>query len=193
MTHPAPPAATLAAKWQGRAQRLRVPLGFVTATLFLVLARPTPLGLTVGAGISLLGLGWRAWAAGHIRKDEVLTVLGPYRLTRNPLYLGSALMMLGCLVAGAPWPAALALATLFVGIYWPVMQAEAKHLAKLFPDDYPAYAAQTPLFVPDLRRFGAAWRDGFDWTRYRHHREYQAALGLLMVFVLLAVKLWRQG
>ncbi len=182
-----------AARWQHRAQTLRVPLGFAAAVLFVLLAQPTPVSMAVGGGISLVGLGWRAWATGHLRKDEVLTVRGPYRLARNPLYWGSAWMTLGCLTAGAPWPLALLVAGLFVGIYWPVMQAEAAHLARLFPDTYPAYAAQTPLFIPDLRRLAAAWRDGFDWRLYVRHREYQAGLGLAAVFLLLGFKLWWAG
>ncbi|MGQ9896888.1 MAG: methyltransferase family protein [Acidobacteriota bacterium] len=180
-------------KWWHRSQTLRVPLGFVVAGLFVLLAQPTPVSIAIGCSLGLVGLVWRAWAAGHLRKDEVLTVRGPYRLARNPLYWGSAWMTLGCLTAGAPWPLALFVVGLFVGIYWPVMQAEAAHLAKLFPDIYPTYAAQTPLFLPDLRRLTLAWRDGFDWRLYARHREYWAGLGLAVVFVVLAIKLWWFG
>ncbi len=179
--------------WRHRAQTLRVPLGFVAAVLFVLLAQPTPVSMAIGGGISLVGLVWRAWATGHLRKDEVLTVRGPYRLARNPLYWGSAWMTMGCLTAGAPWPLAVVVGGLFVGIYWPVMQAEAAHLARLFPDTYPAYAAQTPLFVPDLRRLTAALGDGFDWRLYVRHREYQAGLGLATVFLLLGIRLWWAG
>jgi len=180
-------------RWQSWAQTLRVPLGFVVALLFVLLAQPTPASMAVGGSISLIGLIWRAWATGHLRKDEVLTVRGPYRLARNPLYWGSAWMTLGCLIAGTSWPLALLVVGMFVGIYWPVMQAEAAHLTRLFPDTYPAYAAQTPLFVPDMRRLAVAWHDGFDWRLYVRHREYQAGFGLAAVFLLLGVKLWWFG
>src|SRR6202008_2900053 len=58
-------------------QRWRVPLGFLSAGLFVLLARPRPLTLAIGAGISILGLMFRAWAAGHIRKNDALAVSGP--------------------------------------------------------------------------------------------------------------------
>ncbi len=149
--------------------------------------------MVAGALLGGIGVALRAWATGHLRKDEALTARGPYRLTRNPLYLGSWLMTMGCLAAAAPWPLALAIGALFVGIYWPVMRAEEAHLGRLFPEDYPAYAARTPLFLPRWRNLGAAWRDGFDGRLYWRHREYRAALGLAGVFLALgAIWLWRR-
>ncbi len=178
---------------QATAQRVRVPLGFLVAVVFLVTAEPSPMRMVAGALIGGIGVALRTWATGHLRKDEALTTQGPYRLTRNPLYLGSWLMTVGCLVAAAPWPLAVAVSALFVGIYWPVMRAEEDHLRKLFPADYPAYADRTPLFLPAWRHLGAAWCDGFDERLYWRHREYRAAVGFAGVFLALgALWLWRQ-
>ncbi len=82
-------------------QRWRVPLGFVCGALFFVFARPRPLTLFVGGAIALLGLGLRAWAAGHIRKNAALATSGPYAYTRNPLYLGSFLLGVGFSIASS--------------------------------------------------------------------------------------------
>ncbi len=84
-------------------QRWRVPLGFLSAAIFIVLARPTPRALLIGAGVSLIGLGIRAWAAGHIRKNAELATSGPYAFTRNPLYLGSFFLGLGFTIASGRW------------------------------------------------------------------------------------------
>src|SRR5215510_479581 len=88
-------------------QRWRVPLGFMTAAIFLLLARPTPVSLLVGASVSVLGLSLRAWASGHIRKNDELAVSGPYAYTRNPLYLGSFLLGIGFTIAANRWELAL--------------------------------------------------------------------------------------
>ena len=82
-------------------QRWRVPLGFVCAGLFVVLARPDRRSLFVGGAVALVGLGIRAWASGHIRKNARLAVSGPYAHTRNPLYLGSFVMGVGFTVAAS--------------------------------------------------------------------------------------------
>ena len=49
-----------------------MPLGFLCAALFLLFAQPRPATLLAGAVVSLFGLSLRAWAAGHIRKNDDL-------------------------------------------------------------------------------------------------------------------------
>ena len=74
-------------------QRMRVPLGFLTAVLFVLSARPSWLSLACGLPVALLGTGIRGWASGHLRKNAELATSGPYAHTRNPLYLGSFVMV----------------------------------------------------------------------------------------------------
>jgi protein-S-isoprenylcysteine O-methyltransferase Ste14 len=144
----------------------------------------------IGGAIALVGLGLRAWAAGHIRKNSQLATSGPYAYTRNPLYLGSFLLGVGFTVAsGQPW-LGLVFAALFLGIYLPVMRVEAATLAELFGEDYTRYARAVPLLLPrfwpyrDEKTRGAR----FDASLYLRYREYQAALGLLIAWGLLALK-----
>src|SRR5439155_3013450 len=82
-------------------QRWRVPLGFACAVVFLYFAKPTVWTLIAGAAVALPGLLLRAWASGHLRKNEMLATTGPYAYTRNPLYLGSFLIGLGFTIAAA--------------------------------------------------------------------------------------------
>ena len=171
-------------------QRWRVPLGFLCGALFLWFARPNWLTLGIGGVVALIGLALRAWSAGHIRKNAELATSGPYSYTRNPLYLGSFLLGVGFTIAsGQPWLAIL-FASLFLGIYYPVMRVEAADLAKLFGEDYENYAHAVPLFVPRLSPYRDAKTLGtkFDASLYLRYREYQAALGLLIAWGLLALK-----
>jgi protein-S-isoprenylcysteine O-methyltransferase Ste14 len=166
-----------------------VPLGFVCAALFILFARPRPGTLIAGAIISLLGLATRAWSAGHIRKNDALATSGPYAYTRNPLYLGSFLLGLGFTIASARWPLALLFVAIFLGIYFPVMRVEASTLVELFGESYRLYAREVPLFVPRLtpyRHGGEGNR--FDPSLYLRYREYQAALGLLILWGVLIFK-----
>ena len=172
------------------AQRIRVPSGFVLSGLYLYFARPSLLVVVIGGAISLLGLLTRAWASGHLRKNETLATSGPYALTRNPLYLGSFLMGIGCAVAGGNLWVALGLIAFFLMIYLPVMQAEARHLTQIFPDDYPVYARQVPLLLPKLTALPAALQSPFNLQLYLRYREYRAALGLFSVFAFLVVRMY---
>src|SRR5271166_7113924 len=88
------------ASWSRIARRVRVPLGFAFAGFYLWRARPTWLSLLIGAAIALLGILLRAMASGHVEKNRVLTMTGPYAYVRNPLYLGSIIIGIGFAVAG---------------------------------------------------------------------------------------------
>jgi len=171
-------------------QRWRVPLGFLSAAFFILLARPTPFTLIIGGAVSVLGLGMRAWAAGHIRKNTALAISGPYAYTRNPLYLGSFLLGLGFTIGAGRWILLVLFAALFLGIYFPVMRVESGTVAGIFPADYERYASEVPLFFPRLTRYRDAAADStrFDRSLYLRYREYRAALGLLFAWGLLAFK-----
>jgi len=86
-------------KFQAALQRWRVSLSFAFSVIAIILAEPTVRLILIGGSLAVLGAGLRAWAAGHLKKDQELSTGGPYAYTRNPLYLGSFLMGLGVIVA----------------------------------------------------------------------------------------------
>src|ERR1700682_2061034 len=159
-------------------QRWRVPLGFVCAAIFFLLSRPRPLTLAVGGAISLPGLALRAWATGHLRKNDALATTGPYAYTRNPLYLGSFLLGIGFTVASGRFILGIVFAALFLGIYVPVMRVEYATLADLFGESYQQYLAAVPIFWPRLSPYCARAEEKkkFDAALYTRYREYRAAI-----------------
>lgn len=176
-------------------QRWRVPLGFVCAAVFIVLARPDKRSLAIGGAVAVVGLGIRAWASGHIRKNARLAVSGPYAHTRNPLYLGSFILGLGFTLAASSSLLLLLIlgglfASLFLGIYWPVMRVEASTLVEMFGEEYKRYAAAVPLLLPRLTPYRAGEDSAvrFDPSLYLRYREYRAALGLLVAWCVLWLK-----
>ncbi len=172
------------------AKRLRLPLGFAAAAAYLAFVQPTATSLRIGAGIALLGVGVRAWASGHIMKNDRLATTGPYAHTRNPLYFGSFLIACGFAIA-AHWAVLVAVAAFFALIYVPTMQRERANIAGRFPDDYAAYCAHVPAFFPRL----TPWRAGqgasgtFSRALYMKHGEWKAALGFAGAVVWLSLRL----
>jgi protein-S-isoprenylcysteine O-methyltransferase Ste14 len=171
------------------ASRWRVRLGFALAAAYLILAQPSLVSLLSGAAIMLAGLLLRAWSAGYLAKNQRLATGGPYSFTRNPLYLGSALMGLGGAVAGRSWIIGVAFAAFFVLVYWPVMKREAQFLRGEFPEAFEPYAKQVPLFFPKLPRIPAG-NEKFQWALYLKNREYEAAAGYVAAMLFLALKMW---
>ena len=121
------------ASWSTMARRIRVPLGFAFAILYVWLAKPTAISILVSAAFVIPGLVLRALASGHVQKNEQLTTSGPYAYTRNPLYLGSLILAAGFALAARSWWIAVAMAVFFLAVYVPVIRAEEAFLRERFP------------------------------------------------------------
>jgi protein-S-isoprenylcysteine O-methyltransferase Ste14 len=178
-------AAAFFARW-------RVRLGYPLAVVVLLLARPTPKSILTGAIVGTIGLLVRASAAGHLHKQQVLTVTGPYAYTRNPLYLGSFILMIGAAVVANSWPSALILLSYFALFYSFVMRREERELYQHHGDAFQQYARTVPLFFPRLTpaRFSAENGGAFSVAQYRKNREYRAAIGFLLLLLVFVV-IWR--
>jgi len=175
------------AEWSGVARRIRVPLGFAFAVLYFWLARPTWRFLGLGAVLIVPGLLIRALASGHVRKNEALTMSGPYAYTRNPLYLGSLLIGLGFAVASRSWWVLVVLVAMLFAIYVPVIRGEEKFLREKFPE-FEEYARRVPRMFPRIGR-SSEGGGSFSFDLYRQHREYNALLGALGMMAALVAKM----
>ena len=193
MTQPGNPQPTdWIDRWQRVARRIRVPLGFLTAGLYLFeLSRraPRPGAVAWSLALVLPGLMLRGYAAGYVKKNRELTVTGPYAHTRNPLYLGSMLMAAGFALALLSWPVALVLAGGFAVIYVPVIASEERFLRAAFPG-FDAYCRRVPRLIPRLiprsnPKGGSAPGAAFSLALYLKHREYNAGIGAALLYLSL--------
>jgi protein-S-isoprenylcysteine O-methyltransferase Ste14 len=163
-----------------RVGRGRVPLGFVAAGVAFWYATPSWTSLTAGAAVASVGEVLRLWAAGHIKKGREVTVSGPYRLTRHPLYLGSLVMGLGFVVAAEN----VVVATIVVG-YLVIMLGvaitlEEAMLRERFGGDYDRYA-DGKLDAGDRR---------FSLSLARSNGEYRTCVGFAAALGVLGFKIW---
>ena len=176
------------AEWSRIARRIRVPLGFLLAIVYVWLAQPTWRSIALGAVVALPGIILRVLASGHVKKNEELTTSGPYAYARNPLYLGSLIMAVGFAIAAqSPWILLLML-VMFYAIYLPVIQSEEQFLRGKFTN-FDEYARNVPRLFPRLTPFESA-ATNFSSALYAQHREYNAILGTAAVMGALVAKLW---
>jgi len=169
--------------------RWRVRAGYPVAIIYWLLARPSPRSILWGAMIAAVGLVVRSAASGHLRKDKELATDGPYAHTRNPLYLGSALLAAGFVVAGrSAWAGALVTAY-FAVFYYAVIRNEERDLHDRFGEAFDKYAKRVPLFFPsvtcarrgELSPASEAEPSAkkFSWAQYRRNHEYDALIGTI--------------
>jgi protein-S-isoprenylcysteine O-methyltransferase Ste14 len=177
--------------WSQVARRIRVPLGFALALLYVWLAKPTFASLFIGVAVAIPGVFLRALASGHVRKNEALTTTGPYSHTRNPLYLGSLILALGFVIAARNGWIAGVMILFFLLVYVPVIRSEETFLRAKFPE-FEKYANEVPRLLPRLSS-GGNETGSFSWDLYWKHREYNAALGALAITMVLVIKIiwWR--
>jgi protein-S-isoprenylcysteine O-methyltransferase Ste14 len=161
-----------------RLARYRVRLGFAAALGAFWIARPTPRSLAVGAAVAVAGQLFRIWAAGHLEKGREVTASGPYRLTRHPLYAGSAGMGVGFAIASASLPAALLVGAYLVMTVGAAIRTEESHLTEKFGRAYPEYREGRTEAVDRSFSFGRAMRN----------REYRSVAGLAVALALLVWK-----
>lgn len=177
------------ADWSRVARRVRVPMGFVFAGIYIWLAHPTFISMAWSLVLVLPGLWLRGYAAGYVKKNAELTVTGPYAYTRNPLYLGSLLIGIGFAIAARSWWIALLLVVMFFAIYVPVIRSEEAFLREKFPE-FDDYTRRVPRMLPRLipARIGADG-GGFSFDLYLKHREWNALLGAIAIVGVLIAKM----
>jgi protein-S-isoprenylcysteine O-methyltransferase Ste14 len=172
----------------------RVFFAFPASLVVLLVAQPTITEIYLGLPLLALGVFLRAWASGYIYKTKKLADVGPYSLTRNPLYLGSFISTIGFLVAAglfSGWRIALGLT--FVLMFWLVytlkVLREEAHLTRIFGDLYMQYQKTVPRFRPRLTGYRSSADASYSFHQLMvDHKEWQAWIGLC---ALLAFLFWR--
>ncbi|MCP5041237.1 MAG: hypothetical protein GY944_09420 [bacterium] len=173
---------------------------FVLGVLALVLLQPHSASLALGGGLAALGSVLRGWGAGHLVKNDRLTVTGPYAHLRHPLYAGTLLVGTGfAVIAGGV--VALALLVLFLPWfflrYFPRKERiESERLAQMYGEHYVRYRAEVPALFPTLRAWhpptdGIPFDDlGRAWSseRYVDNNELGTLIALVAGLALFALR-----
>jgi len=147
-----------------------------------------PFGSALGvAGLVVIGAGLlvRSLSAGMLHKNKQLTTEGIYALVRNPLYLGSLLLLIGVnMIIADPLTAAVSLA-LFALTYVPTISKEERGLRKAFPGQWEQYAQTTPRLLPRLTRLGSLAGASWSFEQWRKNHEHNTILAAIAILALL--------
>jgi protein-S-isoprenylcysteine O-methyltransferase Ste14 len=167
--------------------RWRVRTGSLAAAATIILAKPSYKSIIIGFIISILGLLLRAWSCGHIQKEKKLSISGPYRYTRNPLYLGNLVIGIGITAGAFSWWVFGVFCLYFLIFYPVIIDFEKRKMERLFPSQYQTFK-QVPLFIPALRPRISCEKKAFKWSLYLANKEYRAFIGVLIFWAALIIK-----
>jgi len=150
---------------RGRARaftwRRAVAYSFAAATLALAApaeSRLFPYGFYAGAAVALIGEALRVWGCGHLRKNKDVITSGPYAYVRNPLYLGTLLIIVGFCVAAGNTVVLYGLLPVgligFFAYYTPKKErVESDRLRRRFGAQFDVYHAAVPGYLPRITRW----------------------------------------
>ncbi len=137
-------------------------LGYLIGALLLNWIVPLPVpwtfisrvlgGLALLTGIMLAGSAFSQMKKAHTTPDlrqptTALVTAGPYRFTRNPIYLGLFLIYLGfTLLAGTLWGILLS-PFLFWTVTNAIVRLEEEYLQQKFRDEYTGYLSRVRRWI----------------------------------------------
>lgn len=171
------------------AVRLGATFAFIVA--LVALSKPKPVEVAIGFLIAATGEGIRIWAAGHLLKTKELITSGPYRYTRNPLYLGRLLILTGlCIMCRLPyfvnWILLVVGYAIFFGYYMPRKETvEPARLRAVHGEAYERYFRAVPALIPTLKPYQGASNLGWSSDRMLRNREVWMVVGILAISVFL--------
>lgn len=142
--------------------------------------------VVVGCLLVLVGMGIRSWAAGIVRKHEELSTSGPYHMCRNPLYVGSLLLLGGFGLLLNDFFTLIFLFVPQVLLHVVAVRVEERSLAGQHGASWADYITRVPRWFP---RHWPAWSGHWSLSRWWSNREVVAILTLL--FLLAGLEQWR--
>jgi protein-S-isoprenylcysteine O-methyltransferase Ste14 len=174
--------------------QLRLLAVFVLILVMALRARPHPLTVSLGFLIAAAGEAIRLWASGYLLKTVELVTAGPYRYTRNPMYLGRLLIFTGlCVMATLPYLANLGVMVagwaVFFLYYLPRKErVEPARLRGVHGEAYERYFRAVPALFPASRPYDGGSGPGWSSERMLRNREHWMVAGVLLLTLYL---LWR--
>lgn len=200
MTIPSVPASSsldAVGGWLFR-HRTALPIPIVLALVLIRFGQAPFTAELVGTGVVLIavGEGLRLWGVRHIgaisrtRSDRLgpLVTSGPFGRVRNPLYLGNVVLWVGfALAARLVWLAPVILVLLGLE-YHAIVRWEEGLLESRRGDEYRAYMASVPRWIPSVRSINRAGAvTGYSW-RETLFSERGTLIAIAAGFVLLWAK-----
>lgn len=112
---------------------------------------------SIGLGAIVVAIVGRAWCSLYIggRKKAEIVDIGPYSVSRNPLYLFSYVAAFGVGAQTGTLTLALLFVAIAVGVFHFTIKREEAWLLNAFGEPYAAYMRRTPRYGPNFSR----WRD----------------------------------
>jgi protein-S-isoprenylcysteine O-methyltransferase Ste14 len=160
-----------------------LPDPFVAALLGLVVSGSGQVVRGTTIGLEYIVRGGR----NHRVYADNLVTEGLFRHTRNPMYVGKFLMILGAGIASNRWTSLLAITAAYTFMYQAVTLAEEAYLRQKFGAAFDEYCRDVARWWPRLRGLAETFATTrFNWARVLI-KAYAEPLGWTLPIVLIGI------
>ena len=171
-----------------RLLRLRFAVLYPMGLYLAVFTVPEGRFAVVGLALMLAGMAVRVWSNGYAIKLDRLTTSGPYAFVRNPLYLGTALIILGAVVLLGIFILGTIFFAIMAAVYTRTIRNEQKMLTDKFGAAYLDYLAKVPAMWPALTPYKAGEKWPFCWQRVWFSREHKVFIWAVVIVIGFYIK-----
>ena len=155
----------------------------------MLLAKPKLEWFLPGLLLVTIGESLRVWAVGHLRKTKEVTTSGPYAYVKNPLYLGTLLILVGfCFMAMNFWLLSIGLAIFFV-YYAPFKKKrEGDRLRDKFGSEWINYNDAVPDYFPRFSPYPKRGRRKWLSSGFSQNSEGGTLIAVLIGIIVLFLR-----
>lgn len=172
-----------------KATKKTIPI-YIVSLLLVIFANPDLKMFAAGMALIVLGEAVRVWAAGHLKKNLEVTTTGPYAYVKNPLYLGTLLIMIGfSIMARNIYVLAIGLGVFFL-YYVPFKKrVESDRLRERFGDLWTRYDIAVPDYLPRLSPYPGRGDKRWDYVAFIDNTEHGILFIVLLGMAAIGIRL----
>lgn len=160
-------------------------VGIIALISVLYISKPDAKSILLGFFLIIIGIFFRGFSSGYLKKNRELATKGPYSLTRNPLYFSNLILGTGIAIASNSIYGYFIFISYYFFFFPALIVIEKRKLKELFGDEYENWAKGLNTFFPKFKKIDFK---GFNISYYMRNREYKTLYFSLFIIIVLIFK-----
>jgi protein-S-isoprenylcysteine O-methyltransferase Ste14 len=171
-----------------RWSKLRFAILYPAAVCAIFFCVPDDASFRRGFLIMAVGMLIRLWSNCYAIKMGKLTTSGPYAFVRNPLYLGTGIIVVGAAVLLKAYVAGAVVFAVAAAVYFRTILSEQRRLTKNFGEAFLDYMKHVPAIIPRLTPYANGEKWPLSWQRLWESREHKVVIWAVIIVIAFHLK-----
>lgn len=176
----------------------RILISNIVAFSIILISKPESFKLfIIGLVFIIIGESIRIISSACIIKNKELSVNGAYAVCRNPLYLGTFLIILGVMIQISSSHIAetvllwILVLSVMSYVYYHTIKSEEKFLEEKFQDKFKEYVRTVPCLIPKISCLKEIFKpENYDYSAFKKNKEYRGIFGVIIIETIIFLKIY---